>query len=153
MSVVYHRPSPYDNWERFKLPWYQRIIVKLFLSKKEKEQLQRKIDKINATREKEHHEAVEETRKRLRPKPIPPRGGSGAIMPSNSNEYIVYERVLEGVTGDPSWPYAEYGYKRVGKFSSKNAISKGDDIVLSGRNFKVLRIEHTERGTNLIVDS
>lgn len=83
---VNERPSPYDQWERFKLPLCKRILL-LLLSKEERKYIQRRINRINRTRRIEHHRGIEEMKKRLRPPPQRP--GAGFPKPQRSKGYGV----------------------------------------------------------------
>lgn len=65
---VFEKQSPYDNWERFKLPWYMRLSLFL-LTKQEKKDIIRRIDSINRIRKREKKESIEKFRKMVRPKP------------------------------------------------------------------------------------
>jgi len=66
--MVYEKPSPYDMWERFKLPLHMRILIFL-LTKEERKNIEKRINNINRIRRKEKAESINEMRKRIRPQP------------------------------------------------------------------------------------
>lgn len=60
--TVYEKPDPYDQWERFTFPWYKKLLMFLFLSKKERIYISGKVQKINLQRKNDHHKMVEAQR-------------------------------------------------------------------------------------------
>jgi hypothetical protein len=66
-SYTYENLSPYDQWERFKLPIWQKILVFLFLTKEDKKELRQRIDRINRMRRDDHRRQIEIMKKYLRP--------------------------------------------------------------------------------------
>jgi len=64
--VMGTNPSPYDNWERFKLTPFQKLSLFL-LSKKERKETLDRVDAINEQRRKD----LEDKIRANRPKTIP----------------------------------------------------------------------------------
>lgn len=66
MGYIVERQSPYDQWERYKLPLRAKIAL-LFLSKDERKKVKNKIDKINRVRRLDLKRKIDEWKKNIRP--------------------------------------------------------------------------------------
>lgn len=60
--AVYEKPSPYDRWERFIIPWYKRLLIRILLDEKERRFIYDRVTKINQQRREEQRRAVEAQR-------------------------------------------------------------------------------------------
>lgn len=138
-AYIYENPDPYDQWERFKLPIWQKILVFLFFTKKDKKELRQRIYRINRMRRDDHRKQIERMRKNLRP-----RGQSGAVKPTPRYVYLLYKRDLKKVESSFSQPWVYSEDISIGKLISNNVISQDDTLVFHGETYTVKHIEHQE---------
>ncbi|MFW6047085.1 MAG: hypothetical protein ACOCP4_04815 [Candidatus Woesearchaeota archaeon] len=60
--AVFEKPNPYDMWERFVIPWYKRLLMRLFLDERERRFIYNRVTKINQQRKEERRRVVEAQR-------------------------------------------------------------------------------------------
>jgi hypothetical protein len=63
-------------------------------------------------------------------------------------KYRVQKRHLDGVYGDPSWPYPQYSYRDAGDVDTQAPIQKGDRV----NDKKVIEVKHEDGKSIIVID-